>query len=338
MKIVLSSGHGKLVRGASGYLDEVDEARKVVARVAEILTKSGVDVITFNDDVSHSQDENLNRIVDFHNSKKRDLDISVHFNAYQTTGKPMGTECLYVTQDALAQKVASKVAAAGGLINRGPKKRTDLFFLNKTAMPSILIEVCFVDSQSDVSLYDTHFDQICAAISEAVSGKTQPIEKPPSTGDEVLEKLLVIPPVTIYQALDASHISFISDLDVCNDGSGPAHGDPYHQSETAYYNSGKFLNADEDKYIVIPPQIRSMVPAKVMGCQARITNLTTGTWWAAVCGEIGPDDKTGEAAYCLAKLTNPDITHNCGDENRIYMYEIWPGIPALVDGKTYKLE
>jgi hypothetical protein len=30
--IVISSGHGKYVRGASGLLDEVDEARRVVER------------------------------------------------------------------------------------------------------------------------------------------------------------------------------------------------------------------------------------------------------------------------------------------------------------------
>jgi hypothetical protein len=29
-KICISSGHGKYIRGASGYLDEVDEARRVV--------------------------------------------------------------------------------------------------------------------------------------------------------------------------------------------------------------------------------------------------------------------------------------------------------------------
>jgi len=119
---------------------------------------------------------------------------------------------------------------------------------------------------------------------------------------------------------------------------GPSHGDPSYQSQTAYYNDGKFLNADKDKYIVIPPQVRKMVPPVVMGCQARMTDLATGKWSAAVTGEIGPDDKTGEAAYCLAKELNPQISHNAGDSNRIYLYELWPGIPAVVDGKTYKLE
>jgi hypothetical protein len=151
-------------------------------------------------------------------------------------------------------------------------------------------------------------------------------------------ELLTIEPVTIYHAFDGRYVSFISDLDVCNDGSGPSHGDPHHQSQTAYYNGGKFLNADIDKYIVIPPQIRAMVPPIVMGCQARITNLKTGMWYAAVVGDIGPDEKTGEAAYCLANIINPNVTYNTGHLELIYLYELWPGIPAVVEGKTYKLE
>jgi N-acetylmuramoyl-L-alanine amidase len=92
MRIVISSGHGKYVRGASGYLDEVNEARRVVERVAVILRENGVGVDTFHDNQSTSQNENLNRIVDYHNSRQRELDCSCHFNAYQTTSKPMGTE------------------------------------------------------------------------------------------------------------------------------------------------------------------------------------------------------------------------------------------------------
>jgi N-acetylmuramoyl-L-alanine amidase len=170
MKIVISSGHGKYVRGASGYLDEVDEARKVVNKVAAYLNEAGVKTEVFHDDVSHSQNENLNRIVSFHNSETRDLDVSVHFNAYETTGAPMGTECLYVTQATLAETVAAKIARVSGLKNRGPKKRTDLFFLNKTNEPAILIEVCFVDSTADAGLYNEGFTAICIAIAEAVGG------------------------------------------------------------------------------------------------------------------------------------------------------------------------
>lgn len=159
-----------------------------------------------------------------------------------------------------------------------------------------------------------------------------------SAHEAVMEPLLVIGKVLISSAGKGHYVAFISDLDICNDGSGPSHGDPSYQSQTAYYNGGKFLNADQDKYLVIPPQIRKAVPHAVMGCMGRVTNLRTSVSSYAVTGEIGPDNKTGEAAYCLAKILNPKITHNTGDTNRIYLYELWPGIPAVVDGKTYKLE
>jgi N-acetylmuramoyl-L-alanine amidase/Putative peptidoglycan binding domain len=183
MKIVISSGHGKKIRGAAGPkpwgLDEVDEARRVVEETATMLRDAGVDVTTFHDDISTSQNENLNRIVDFHNSKTRDLDVSVHFNAFESTGKPMGTECLYVSQQALADKVSAAIADAGDLLDRGPKKRTNLFFLNNTKEPAILIETCFVDSQADAELYRQNFNVICASIAEVLSG--QEIKPPAPT-------------------------------------------------------------------------------------------------------------------------------------------------------------
>lgn len=168
-RIVISSGHGLYARGASGILDEVDEARKVVERLADNLRDRGVAVKTFHDDTSHSQNENLNTIVDYHNSQTRELDVSVHFNAYIETTSPMGSECLYVTQSALAGHVSAALAACG-FINRGAKKRTDLFFLNQTTGPAILIEVCFVDSSADAAVYEDQFDAICEAIAGVLGG------------------------------------------------------------------------------------------------------------------------------------------------------------------------
>ena len=153
-----------------------------------------------------------------------------------------------------------------------------------------------------------------------------------------LEELITIDGCTILTTADGSYVCFMSDLDICNDGTGPSYGDPSYQSETAYWNGGKCINADVDKYIVVPPQVRSMVPPIVMGCQGRLTNSVTGVSYDAVTGEIGPDYITGEAAYCLAQIVCPAVTHNCGDDATIYFYELWPGVPAVVDGKTYKLE
>jgi len=184
--IAISSGHGLYIRGARGnpvppYLDEVDEARRVVAAVASNLAAAGVTVRgPFNDDVSRTQNENLNRIVNWHNSQSRDYDVSVHFNSSspQTSNK-IGAECLYVTQQTLSAKVSAAIAGAATIPNRGAKRRTDLFFLNNTAKPAILIEVCFVSSTGDASAYNANFDAVCRGIAEAVGGVPIPGPTPP---------------------------------------------------------------------------------------------------------------------------------------------------------------
>jgi len=178
MKVAISSGHSKYVRGAKGLIDEVDEARRVVPAIAEHLRLNGNEVVTFNDDVSTTQSQNLNTIVNWHNKQTRDIDVSVHFNAYIPTDGGRGTETLYITQMALATSVTNVVASVSGLINRGAKKRSDLYFLNGTNKPAILIEVCFVDAGADIECYTQHFDEICSSIAEAIA---------PSKGEVVAE-------------------------------------------------------------------------------------------------------------------------------------------------------
>jgi hypothetical protein len=41
-----------------------------------------------------------------------------------------------------------------------------------------------------------------------------------------MKELLTIEPVTIYEALQRRYIRFVSDLDICNDGSGPDYRRP----------------------------------------------------------------------------------------------------------------
>jgi hypothetical protein len=192
MKIVISSGHGKYIRGASGYpvppqLDEVDQARRVVETVAEYLRLAGVTVVTLHDNSSTSQSANLSWITSHHNSQgPHDWDISVHFNAYD--GSAHGTEVLYVTQESMARDLSAAISSAGHFTNRGPKYRGDLSFLNNTNEPAVLLETCFCDNTGDSNLYNQHYDAICRAIAETLSGEQideqppvePPVEQPPS--------------------------------------------------------------------------------------------------------------------------------------------------------------
>lgn len=179
--IVISSGHGLHVPGAIGPepwgLNEVEEARRVVAAVTELMLDNGEEVEQLHDNVSHTQEENLKWIVSHHNAFPAEgrLDVSVHFNAYMPIEGACGTECFYVSRDDLAGNVSAAIAGASGLINRGSKYSSDLYFLNKTngSLGAILIEVAFVDAKQDVIAYDQHFDDIIKALANLVPKEDQ---------------------------------------------------------------------------------------------------------------------------------------------------------------------
>ncbi len=185
MKIVISSGHGLKIRGAAGPapwgLDEVNEARKVVEQTAKVLRGMGVEVTTWHDDKSTTQDQNLAAIVSAHNSAgPHTYDVSVHFNAYEvTTTKKMGAECCYISQKELAAKVSSGIAKATSLPDRGPKERTELYFLRHTNEPAILVETLFCDAKLDCDSYRANFNAICTSIAESLAGETTVPMPPP---------------------------------------------------------------------------------------------------------------------------------------------------------------
>ena len=176
--IAISSGHGLYVRGAAGNpgLDEVDCARELVDHLADELERRGIGVVTFHDDKSKNQSDNLNAIVNWHNKQTRDVDLSCHFNAYQQTTKPMGTEVLYVSQKDLAADLSEAIASVG-FLNRGAKHRSDLKFLNSTNMPAVLLEICFVDSSVDTEIYLEQFDAITSRIAAVLAGEGEEIEE-----------------------------------------------------------------------------------------------------------------------------------------------------------------
>jgi N-acetylmuramoyl-L-alanine amidase len=122
--VVISSGHSAIVRGASAYLDEVDEARRIVNLVAEKLRARDVIVETFHDDTSTSQNQNLETIVRFHNSKSRQLDISVHLNCTRPKIRSWSASTRANPRwlpDERSDGHASR------FIDRGPKKRSQIF-------------------------------------------------------------------------------------------------------------------------------------------------------------------------------------------------------------------
>ena len=166
-RIIFSSPHGLHVPGADKLINEVAEGRRVTIEVARLCRKHSIALVReFHDDDSRTQNENLNAIVRHHNSFERDLDVSIHFNAFKPTPKPRGVEVLYRDPAimGLAAKVSAAIAGAGEFRDRGAKRRKNLRFLNQTNRPAILIEVCFTDSEEDVRLYKQNYEAIVHAI------------------------------------------------------------------------------------------------------------------------------------------------------------------------------
>lgn len=168
--ITISPGHWTVGTGARDIIDEVTEARKVAKRVTEILRKSGIQTNYIEDNVSKNQTQNLTYLVTQHNKTSRQLDVSVHFNASsgrQTRG--IGTEVLYYDAKDLATKVSKAISDASGLIDRGSKQRKELSFLAKTNKPAILLEICFVNSTVDTTIYNRDFEKICQAVAKELA-------------------------------------------------------------------------------------------------------------------------------------------------------------------------
>lgn len=155
-------------RGASGYLDEVNEDRKVKNRVISALQSAGHTVYDCTDDAGKTQGRNLASIVAKCNAHAVDLDVSIHLNA--GGGKGVEVWCYGEKTEDIAAAICANISATLGIPNRGVKYTHNLYVLRKTHSPAILIECCFVDSQNDASHWDA--DKCGDAIASAIVGKT----------------------------------------------------------------------------------------------------------------------------------------------------------------------
>ncbi len=103
------------------------------------------------------------------------MHISIHFNSGRNDkagdGRTGGTEVL-LTQNAgdkgdIAKRICNQMSKLG-FTNRGVKVTSNLYFLNHTKAPAILVEVCFVDDRDDYMLYKNDRQAVAGAIVKAV--------------------------------------------------------------------------------------------------------------------------------------------------------------------------
>lgn len=200
MNINVHGGHNSIVQGASGFLNEVTEDRKIKNLVISKLQSLGHTVYDCTDETGTTQSKNLNNIVAKCNVHTVDVDVSIHLNASDGNGK--GVEVLVYSTDSksypYAQNICNAIAELG-FKNRGVKVRTNLAVLKKTKSPALLVECCFCDNQEDANLYDAESmanaivkgitNQVAAVQHSQPAQPSQPTSSKPSGYDEWIARL-----------------------------------------------------------------------------------------------------------------------------------------------------
>ena len=172
MKIGINCGHtvsGQPGCGAVGFINESDETRKVGYKLMEYLKSAGHTVVNCTNDKAASTNENLSKIVAMANAQPLDLFVSIHFNSARGKGTEVFTYGGKEHAEALnILKNMSKL----GFINRGVKDGSSLYVVKRTNAKAMLIEVCFVDTKSDVELYEQRgANAVANAICNAITGE-----------------------------------------------------------------------------------------------------------------------------------------------------------------------
>ena len=165
MRIVINAGHTKIGTGtgASKYLNESTETRKIAYELMKLLADSKHEVIPAVFDRSAN---NLKEAVTLANNEQADLFISIHLNA----GGGSGCEAYTWKGQQVAQAVkACSFLKKLGFKNRGVKDGSGLYVIKNTKCTAILIEVCFVDNTADAELFkQVGYSNIAKAIYSAV--------------------------------------------------------------------------------------------------------------------------------------------------------------------------
>ena len=168
--IMLDAGHGGARDPGAVYEGrrEKDDNLKLVLAIGEILSDRGIDVeYTRTTDVYETPYEKAMKA----NQAGVDFFVSIHRNSFPTDNEVEGVESLIYDLSGLKYKMAQNIneqLEGVGFVNLGVKARPDLVVLKRTKMPAILVEVGFLNSDTDNRLFDDNFEDIAQAIADGI--------------------------------------------------------------------------------------------------------------------------------------------------------------------------
>lgn len=179
--IMLDAGHGGRDPGAVyNGRQEKDDTLALALAVGEILQERGIDVLyTRTTDVYESPYQKAMEA----NAAGADFFISIHRNSSPEANTYSGVESLVYNKSGIKLEMAENIneqLEAVGFVNLGVRERPGLVVLRRTRMPAVLVEVGFINSDTDNMLFDNNFDDMALAIAEGILDTLQLTGEVPS--------------------------------------------------------------------------------------------------------------------------------------------------------------
>ena len=175
--IMLDAGHGGVEPGAV-YMgrQEKNDTLNLVLAIGEILQNNGIEIsYTRTTDVYETPFEKAMEA----NRAGVDFFISIHRNSFPADNQVSGVESLVYDLSGLKYEMAQEIneqLEAIGFVNLGVKARPNLIVLKRTQMPAILVEVGFINSDTDNLLFDENFDAIAQAIASGILDSLEEVD------------------------------------------------------------------------------------------------------------------------------------------------------------------
>lgn len=167
--VVLDAGHGGSNPGAIyNGRQEKDDVLSLVLAVGNILEQSGIEVYyTRTTDVYESPFQKATE----GNEVGADYFVSIHRNSSPYPNQYSGVETLVYNRYSEAGRLAFNINSQLeqiGFVNLGVNERPNLVVLNSTRMPAVLVEVGFINTDADNTLFDERFYDIAQAIADGI--------------------------------------------------------------------------------------------------------------------------------------------------------------------------
>jgi N-acetylmuramoyl-L-alanine amidase len=182
MRVFINAGHDqKYDSGAvnpNSGLREADVAANVARLVVKYLTAAGCECKSMQSDNlaptvigrSNYADRQGPTVCDVANAWGADIFVSIHCNAFNESAHGTEVECYGAGEGArLAGNIQKQIVNSLGTLDRGVKSMPYLLVLKYTDMPACLVEMAFIDNDSDAELLADRQDDFARAIARGVT-------------------------------------------------------------------------------------------------------------------------------------------------------------------------